>query len=114
MKKIVLSGLLLVSLGLAFVFITIKYQQTNRPTSINFEGTNFILTEEPYEGAAPEKRYHVKKKIERYALPEKHLESNFLDVQTEIFPSSSDSTIIYYMKEQKFYVAREDFSQKIN
>ena len=79
---------------------------------VNVSGTTYVLTSEPYkESLQSDKIYLVKKKIDRYSYPENDLESNDLEVGTEIYlPKKSKESIIGYKKEGSSYVARENLT----
>ncbi|MER2226993.1 MAG: hypothetical protein ABS916_08080 [Carnobacterium sp.] len=77
MKKRI-SMLLVVPILLLGIFLVNKSAQKKIPTLVNFSGTTYVLTHEPYKGSVQLiKVYVVQKKVNRYSYPEKNLESNF-------------------------------------
>lgn len=113
MKKLSLLLLVLIILFL-IPFLVNKSKQSKIPTLVNVSGTTYVLTHEPYEEVTqPDESYSVQKKIERYSYPEKNLESNYLEVGTEIYlPKKATESIIIYEKDGSLYVAREYLSYK--
>lgn len=61
-------------------------------------GTSYVLTHEPYKkNVNDDIVYVVQKKVNRYSYPKNSLESNFLEVDTEIYlPKEETESIICY------------------
>jgi hypothetical protein len=105
---IVLAALLLVT------FLINISKQGRLPSLVNLSGTTYVLTNEPYEETTHfDENYFVRKKVERYSYPENNLESNFLEVGTEIYlPKEAAESIIVYKKNGSLYVARENLDSR--
>ncbi|MEG0496608.1 MAG: hypothetical protein RR439_02445 [Carnobacterium sp.] len=114
MKKRITLILIAIIILLIVVFLVNKSEQKKIPTLVNLLGTTYVLTKEPYkEALQPDKVYGVKKKIDRYSYPKNSLESNFLDVGTEIYlPKEATESIICYKLDDNLYVARENIDEK--
>ena len=72
------------------------------------------MTHEPYKEAVQNDIiYIVQKKVDRYSYPKNSLESNFLDVGTEIYlPKKETESIIFYKLDNGLYIARENITGK--
>lgn len=110
MKKRIFILLIAVALILLVFFLVDKSAQKKIPTLVNLSGITYILTHEPYkEALQTDKVYVVQKKVDRYSYPKNSLESNFLDVGTEIYlPKEATESIICYKQDGDLYVAREN------
>ncbi|MBM6615203.1 hypothetical protein JTF06_09915 [Desemzia sp. RIT804] len=114
MKKRISLLLIAIALVLLIAFLVNKSEQKKIPTLVNLSGITYVLTNEPYEEALQSNKvYVVQKKVDRYKYPENSLESNFLDVGTEIYlPKEATESIICYKLDDGLYVARENKDEK--
>lgn len=106
--------LITIVLILLVFFLVNKSEQKKIPTLVNFSGTTYVLTHEPYKKALQtDKVYVVQKKVDRYSYPEISLESNFLEAGTKIYlPKEATESIICYKLDDDLYVARENIDEK--
>lgn len=112
MKKRI--SILIIILILLVVFLVNKSEQKKIPTLVNLSGISYVLTHEPYKKSVnADVVYVVQKKLNRYSYPKNSLESNFLDVDTEIYlPKEETESIIFYKLDDGLYVARENIAGK--
>lgn len=112
MKKWRIGCCVILILGVAGVFVYKNYEKHQTPTAVRVDGSDYALTDEPADlKEIGDFVGEVQNVVDRYELPKRNFESNFLKKGTKIYlekkQSESLAQIVFYERDGEKFVARE-------
>lgn len=112
MKKWLIGCCVVLLIGVAGFFVYKNYERHQTPTAVHVEGVDYALTDEPADLEKIGKfAGKVQRVVDRYELPKRNLESNFLKKGTELYFEKKQSEpltqMIIYERDDEKFVARE-------